>query len=145
MPYQGSCHCGALTYVYRTDLPPEEWSIRACQCSFCRAHGAQSTSDPQGTVAFQVQQPERLRRYRFGHRVTEFLICAHCGVYVGALAEISGSFFAIINVNALRPRPAGLKEEAAPVSHDGESAQMRNQRRRNGWTPCTGIPSSAQG
>lgn len=144
MPYQGSCHCGALSYAYQTDLPPDEWSIRACQCSFCRAHGARSTSDPHGAVAFHVQQPERLRRYRFGHGVTEFLICAHCGVYVGAVAEISGSLFAIINVNALRPLPAGLKD-AAPANHEGESAQMRGERRRKRWTPCAGIIGCARG
>jgi hypothetical protein len=144
MPYQGSCHCGALTYAYQTDLPPQEWSIRACQCSFCRAHGARTTSDPQGAVAFHVQQPDRLRRYRFGQGLAEFLICAHCGVYIGALTEIAGGCFAIINTNALRPRLVGLKD-AAPVNHDGESAQMRNERRRNRWTPCSGITGCAHG
>lgn len=138
MSYRGSCHCGALTYVYDTQLPPQEWSIRACQCSFCRAHGARSTSDPQGTVAFHVAQPDRLRRYRFGLGVTEFLICAHCGVYIGALTEISGSPFAIINTNALRPPPAGLKE-AVPVAYDGESLETRTERRRRRWTPCAGV------
>lgn len=138
MRYQGSCHCGALTYLYQTDLPPQDWAIRACQCSFCRAHGARTTSDPQGTVAFRVAQPNRLRRYRFGYCVTDFLICAHCGVYTGAVTEVSSSLFAIINTNALRPLPAGLRE-AAPVIHEGESAAERSERRRKRWTPCTGI------
>jgi hypothetical protein len=138
MPYQGSCHCGALSYVYHTELPPQEWAIRACQCSFCRAQGARTTSDPRGTVAFHVAQPDRLRRYRFGHRITDFLVCAHCGVYIGALTEISGSLFAIINTNALRALPAELKE-AAPVSYEGESSETRTERRRERWTPCAGI------
>jgi hypothetical protein len=138
MPFQGSCHCGALTYLYHTELAPPEWSLRACQCSFCRAHGARTTSDPRGTVAFQVTQPDRLSRYRFGHRATDFLICAHCGVYIGALAEIFGSLFAVINTNALRPSPAGL-EEAQPVNYEGESAQLRSARRAERWTPCAGI------
>lgn len=141
MPYQGSCHCGALTYRYETELAPATWSIRACQCSFCRAHGARSTSDPQGTVTFQVGQPDRLRRYRFGYGVTEFLICARCGVYIGALAEISGSLFAIINTNALLTPPAGLKD-ALPVSYEGESAARRAERRRDRWTPCAGVTAS---
>jgi hypothetical protein len=138
MAYQGSCHCGALTYVYRTELPPEVWSIRACQCSFCRAHGARSTSDPHGAVAFHVAQPDRLRRYRFGHRTTEFLLCVQCGVYLGAVTEISASLFAIINANALRAPPANL-QDAAPVSYEGESAEQRAARRRARWTPCAGI------
>jgi hypothetical protein len=138
MAYRGSCHCGALTYFYDTELPPEAWPIRACQCSFCRAHGASSTSDPRGTIAFHAEPPDRLRRYRFGHRVTQFLLCAECGVYVGAVTEISGSLFAIINTNALRAPPAGLKP-AMPVDYEGESAEMRTERRRSRWTPCAGI------
>ena len=143
MRYQGSCHCGALSYVYQTELPPEQWSIRACQCSFCRAHGARSTSDPHGTVAFRVAQPERLHRYRFAHGVTDFLICAHCGVYLGAVTDVSGSLFAIINTNALRPVPAGLKDAAA-VSHEGESAKARTERRRARWTPCAGPAAGSE-
>jgi hypothetical protein len=89
-------------------------------------------------VAFRVEQPERLQRYRFGHRITEFLVCAHCGVYVGAVTEIAGSLFAIVNTNALRAPPAGLKEPA-PVNYDGESSQTRSERRRNRWTPCAAV------
>jgi hypothetical protein len=144
MPYQGSCHCGALTYAYETALPPQEWPIRACQCSFCRAHGARSTSDPRGAVQFHVRQPDRLKRYRFGQRITEFLICAECGVYMGAVTEISGSLYAIINTNTLRPRPEGLKAPAA-ADYEGESVGMRNERRRSRWTPCTAITGGAQG
>ena len=138
MPYQGSCHCGALTYVYHTELPPPEWAVRACQCSFCRAHGARTTSDPRGSVAFRAVQPDRLRRYQFGHRITDFLVCACCGVYIGALTEIAGHRFAVINANALRPPPAGLRA-AASVSYEGESAEARTDRRRDRWTPCTAI------
>lgn len=141
MPFQGSCHCGALTYVYHTERPPHEWAVRACQCSFCRAHGARTTSDPRGSVAFHVAQPHRLRRYRFGHRSTDFLICAHCGVYIGALTRDSDSLFAIINTNALRPLPTGLKE-AVSVSYETEGAGMRTERRRVRWTPCAGIIGS---
>jgi hypothetical protein len=39
MLYQGECHCGAIGYTYRTELAPEQWPIRSCQCSFCRMHG----------------------------------------------------------------------------------------------------------
>jgi hypothetical protein len=143
MQYQGSCHCGALSYVYHTALPPNEWAIRACQCSFCRGHGARTTSDPRGTVAFHVAPPDRLRRYRFGHRLTDFLICAHCGVYVGALAEISASLFAVINTNALRPAREDLKAPT-PVDYDGESPEVRTERRGKRWTPCVAVTGCVQ-
>ncbi|MGH8289164.1 MAG: GFA family protein [Steroidobacteraceae bacterium] len=143
MRFQGSCHCGALTYVYHTELPPQEWSLRACQCSFCRAHGARTTSDPRGSVAFYVENPGGLRRYRFGHRITEFVICAQCGVYIGAVAEISGGLFAVINTNALHSFSADLKE-AEPVNYDAESTEMRTARRRNRWTPCAPIAGCSE-
>jgi hypothetical protein len=143
MPYPGSCHCGAVGFLYETRLAPQEWSLRACQCSFCRAHGARSTSDPQGTVAFHAMRPDALRRYRFGHRLADFLLCAHCGVYVGAVTDLSGHLFAIINTNALHPLPAALKSgpAAASVNYERESAAMRNERRRKRWTPCAPIAS----
>lgn len=145
MPYPGGCHCGAVSFLYDTRLAPREWSLRACQCSFCRAHGARSTSDPQGAVAFHVMRPDALRRYRFGHRLADFLLCAHCGVYVGAVTEVSGSLFAIINTNALHPLPAALKSGSAVteeiVNYEGESATMRSERRRKRWTPCAPIAS----
>lgn len=51
--FEGACHCGAIGYLYRTALDPERWNVRACQCSFCRAHAARTTSDPAGSVQFR--------------------------------------------------------------------------------------------
>ena len=84
MNYHGRCHCGALSFTYRTELAPQNWSIRADQCSICRAHGARMTSDPHGFVEFHGEDPSLLRRYRFGQRTADFLICAGCGVYIAA-------------------------------------------------------------
>lgn len=138
MRYQGRCHCGAVRYSYRTEAAPQEWAIRACQCTFCRAHGAISTSDPDGLVEFHAERPDRLRRYRFGHGITDFLVCGDCGVYVGAMTKVSGVLLAIVNVNALRPPPEGLREPV-PTCYDGESVEERNRRRTRSWSPCRDI------
>lgn len=135
MRYEGGCHCGAVAYSYETELAPQSWAIRACQCTFCRAHGASTTSDPHGSVEFHVGEPERLRRYRFGHGITDFLVCAGCGVYVGAMTEVSGALLAIVNVNALRLRPGGLHDPVRTY-HEGESVEERNRRRLGSWSPC---------
>jgi hypothetical protein len=47
--YLARCHCGALTARYLTAVPIDAWSVRACQCSFCRAHAVLSTSDSAGS------------------------------------------------------------------------------------------------
>ncbi len=76
--YLARCHCGALTARYRTAIPPVEWAVRACQCSFCRSHGAIATSDPEGLLEFRGTDPTQVQRYRFGGRTAEFLVCREC-------------------------------------------------------------------
>jgi hypothetical protein len=34
--YTGSCHCDAIGFHYVTSRDPSEWSVRVCQCRFCR-------------------------------------------------------------------------------------------------------------
>jgi hypothetical protein len=142
MRYEGRCHCGAIGYTYDTELAPAAWSLRECQCAFCRAHGARTTADPKGTVQFHAQGMERLRRYRFAHRITDFLLCADCGVYIGATTEVEGRLLATVNVNALRPSPEDLKSPT-PASYDGESPEARSRRRQRAWTQCRGIVARA--
>lgn len=141
MLYHGGCHCGSVRFSFRTEVPPPEWAIRACQCSFCRAHGAYTTSDPKGSLEFEVTAAEPLRFYRFGRRITDFLVCRECGVYVGAVTEVSGMLYAIINTNALQPRQTGLKVPM-PSVYDDESAEARIQRRQRLWTPCRGVTAA---
>ncbi len=139
MQYQGECHCRAIGYAYRTALAPRQWPIRACQCSFCRAHGARTTSDPSGRVEFKIADDTRLQRYRFGQRTADFLVCSACGVYIGAVIDTENGTFAIVNINVLDPVPEDL---GAPQSmtYEGESAEQRVRRREERWTPCERLP-----
>jgi hypothetical protein len=136
--YAGRCHCGAIGFTYRTAITPERWSVRACQCTFCRAHDALSSSDPQGSLEFREHEPGTLRRYRFGGRTADFLICGRCGVYIGARMQVDGRTFGIINVHALAPAPSGLPAPT-PMSYEGEDAGARRDRRLARWTPMEGI------
>jgi hypothetical protein len=137
--YPGSCHCGAIGFIYRTDIEPDQWSIRGCQCSFCRAHDALSTSDPAGEISFIASSPELLNRYRFGLKTADFLLCRECGVYIGALIETAGKSFGIVNIHALREGPADLAA-TAPISYDGEDVGGRVSRREQRWTPVVEHP-----
>jgi DNA-binding winged helix-turn-helix (wHTH) protein len=129
--YPGACHCGALHVRYHTAMPPSEWSVRACQCSFCSAHGALSASDPGGSLRFSADDETLLHRYRFGTHTAEFWLCRCCGVYVGATIDAG---FGIVNVRALRPMPEGLPAPVA-MSYEGEVPEARRARRINRWTP----------
>ncbi len=137
--YEGICHCGAIGFRYATNVAPGEWSIRACQCRFCIAHDALSTSDPAGSIAFVSTDPKRLQRYRFGLRTADFLLCTNCGVYIGAVIETVAGRFGIVNTNVLAPRPGNIAG-VAPISYDGEDAGGRVSRREQRWTPVTSVP-----
>lgn len=134
MSYAGQCHCGALQFQYQTGVLPTSWSVRACQCSFCRIHAILSTSDPAGSLAFQAVQSGALQRYRFGSQSADFLICRICGVYVGATCAGAPGRFGIVNVRALTPFPQGLPPPTS-MHYEDESPGERLSRRAARWTP----------
>ncbi|HEU0030945.1 MAG TPA: hypothetical protein VFQ53_09935 [Kofleriaceae bacterium] len=134
MKHSGGCHCGAIGFAFETALAPSAWAIRACQCTFCRAHAALSSSDPQGRLAFVATDPAHLVRYRFGLGTADFLLCSRCGVYLGARTVTPEGTFGVINVHALQPIPPDLAAPS-PTSYDGEPAAARSSRRAQRWTP----------
>ena len=134
MKLEGRCHCGNLSLEFETAVPVAELPLRACQCSFCRAHGALSTSDPQGRVEVEAKDPARVERYRFGLGISDFLICSRCGVYVIAVAEMDGQRYAVINANTLKRR-AEMSSRPQAMDYDGETAETRIARRKARWTP----------
>lgn len=137
--FKGQCFCGAIGFTYSTGVPPPEWSIRACQCRFCRAHDALSTSDPRGRLRFEATEPRHLQRYRFAMKTADFLLCRNCGVYVGAVISTPTGAYGIINTHALLPAP----EDIAPVqaiSYDKEDQRGRIARREERWTPVDNVP-----
>ena len=129
MTHEGQCHCGAIRFAFETQKP---LAPRACQCGFCRKHGARNVTDPEGSAVIALGG--EAIRYRFGSETTDFLICGRCGVYVGAAAELDGRLYVTLNLNAFDdPR---LDLEAAPISYDGESVETKADRRRERWTPA---------
>jgi hypothetical protein len=132
--YNGSCHCGDLSIEYRTDLVAADWPLRECQCKFRRKHAMLSTSDPGGEVVLILRDSAALNRYRFATGVTDFLICARCGVYVGATVE-SDSWI-VINGRVMDFAAALLGRTAEPKVFDNESAEERIARRRQMWSRC---------
>ena len=133
LTFEGRCHCGAIGFVFRASQSPDKWTVRACQCTFCRGHGARTVTDPKGSITFQISEPSMLKRYRFGTRSSDFLICRDCGVYVAAVITSSKGQFATLNINTIRV-PLEVPQ-AVPVSYDQENAGQRLSRREQRWTP----------
>lgn len=137
--YAGQCYCGAIGFSYSTDVPPPDWSIRACQCRFCRAHDALSTSDPCGSLAFEATEPRHLQRYRFAMKTADFLLCRNCGVYIGAVITTSAGAWGIVNTHALDTVPDRIAD-VQPINYDNEESSGRIARREARWTPVRSVP-----
>ena len=132
--FAGSCHCGAIEFSFATELSPEKWSVRACNCSFCSAHGARYTSDPCGEVRFSCADASNVGRYRFGQRTADFVHCLSCGSFLGAIMKSDRGTFSVINLNVFRAAPEALPApQRISLSH--ESAHERGARRETRWTP----------
>jgi hypothetical protein len=133
--YPGSCHCGAIKIQLTSAKTPQEMRLGRCACSFCRRHGARTMGDPQGSVEFHGAAKD-ISRYRFGLGITDYLLCARCGAYVGAVMEDEGRSIGIVNVNSLDIRDTF--DAAPPLHHyDGEDVDRRRARRRKFWMPAT--------
>jgi hypothetical protein len=129
----GRCHCGSIHVVLEPGRPTAELPLRACQCGFCRRHGALTTSHPDSRLHVEAA-PGALNRYRFGRRVVDALLCEECGVYVASTIEAEGRRLATLNVAGLAlPGFEGRRPEIA--DYDNETDEQRLARRKARWTP----------
>ncbi|RPH68988.1 MAG: aldehyde-activating protein [Myxococcaceae bacterium] len=135
MRLEGGCHCGRLRVAFTTAKAPTELPLRACQCTFCRRHGALTTSDPAGEVVLTVAEIPPGGWYRFGTGMTDFWVCPRCGVYVGAYVESGGQGRAVVNTRALDARTE-FTQAPAPMDYGQETREGRLERRGRVWGPA---------
>ena len=133
--YAGRCHCENVEVEFNTALSIDKLLLRADQCSFCRKHGARTTSDPKGSLRITVHDSKLLLRYRFGLKTADFLVCKGCGIYVAAVLSAGASSYATLNINTL-DKATEIAREGRPVSYDSESPSERTERRIQNWTPA---------
>lgn len=133
MLLHGACHCGQVEVAFETALPLDRIEVRACQCSFCRSHGAKTVTDSTGSLTISAPAGA-LTRYRFGLRITDYLICNRCGAYVAAVMTDGVKELATLNVVGTRIDALSARE-AKPAQLDNETADGRRERRRKAWTP----------
>ncbi len=132
---EGTCHCGRIgaRLVSTFDLP-----LRACQCSFCRRHGAGTVTDPNGVLSLYADESQ-FNRYKFDAQTADFLLCRTCGTYIAAMVSLETEDRATLNVLGIDPeRFGGVPCEA--VNYEGENADSRITRRLRSWTPTNLFP-----
>ena len=107
--------------------------VRACQCGFCRRHGAMNTSDSEGAATIDAD-PQDILRYRFGLRTADFLVCGRCGIYIAAVIGEAANARCTLNVAGLDIEEFRGLEEAS-VDYSAETREDRIARRFRKWTP----------
>lgn len=130
---KGGCHCGAISLAFSTSSGPADTAPRACDCSFCRAHGAAWISDAAGHLTLHAHQPDRLRRYRQGSLAAQFLLCGDCGVLLAVVLEEDDRTYAAVNARCLDARDAFAPVVA--VSPQTLAPTEKAARWRQVWIP----------
>ena len=124
----GACHCGNIHIQLELSQPLAAYSPRACDCDFCRKHGASYLSDPHGRMQLDVCDAASLGTYRHGSQTADFLFCTHCGVLIGVLYQDGKRAYGTVNCAALQPTEA----LGAPVSVSPKRLESSEKTAR--WT-----------
>src|SRR5215207_4374479 len=124
----GGCHCGNLRVNLELTAAPGTYHPRACDCDFCRKHGAAYVSDPNGALRIQITDARERSTYRQGSGQAEFLLCKRCGVLVGAFLRSEQQIYATVNVKALEGGAAfGSAKPVSPQKLSGDEKVKRWQ------------------
>lgn len=128
---RGGCHCGAIRIELELTRPPGSYNPRACDCDFCRKHGAAWVSDLQGSLCIRIVDPRHRGSYRQGSGQADLVVCRSCGVLIGALHEEGGRVYGTVNVNALEGAAQFGPEQ--PVSPKSLGPVDKSQRWKSLW------------
>lgn len=127
----GGCHCGNVALEVRLSRAAHSYRPRACDCDFCRKHGAAYLSDPDGTLLLRVRDVAALGGYRQGSGAAEMLVCRTCGVLLGALYRDGEKVYGVVNRRALEaPQELGAEQ---PVSPQTLAPEQKQERWRQLW------------
>lgn len=133
----GGCHCGNVQLDLELTREPATYRPRACDCDFCRKHGAAYLSDPQGALSIRVRDASDTVNYRQGSGLAECLLCKKCGVMVAVIYRGDDRIIGAVNVKAID----GLTNFASevPVSPKVLSAEEKIARWQDIWFPNVAI------
>jgi hypothetical protein len=79
---KGGCHCGNIMVEVKLARSSSTYNPRACDCAFCRKHGASWVSDPDGSLHIQIREECYVGKYHQGGGLAECILCTNCGVLV---------------------------------------------------------------
>ena len=78
--YSVTCTCQTITLNVDLPLPLNQYSPRACDCTFCTERGLAYISDPNGVMRFSPR--EQLDSFQQGSEQATFWACKACSDFV---------------------------------------------------------------
>lgn len=109
MKYQGSCHCGQISFEVEGTLG----DVLACNCSMCQRKGSLLWFVPRQSLRLQTPQ-EAMATYTFHKHVIKHHFCPTCGIHpFGEGVGPNGQEMAAVNVRCLE----GVELEPLKVVH----------------------------
>lgn len=126
-----SCGCGNICYTATLSIDPKQLSPRRCPCSFCQEHHALYLADPQGTLTFFAKDKDDLQIHTQGEGLANFLICNHCGDFIGLRYDGDDGVYGNINISLLTdPPPFG---EPSDIVLGQSTRGQKIERWKNLW------------
>jgi hypothetical protein len=123
---RGGCYCGNILLELQLTKEPGHYRPRACDCGFCRKHGAAYLSDAAGSLRIRIEDARQSGTFRQGNELAEMLLCTRCGVLVGALYRSDGQVYGTVNVKALEGAAQfGSEATVSPKELSGDEKVAR--------------------
>ena len=97
MAYQGSCHCGAVTFSVDADPPTEAMT---CNCSHCSRKGLVLTFVPADQFALNSGEDQITDYLFYKHNITH-QFCKTCGTQPFALGKSPNGPMRAINLRCV--------------------------------------------
>ena len=112
MVYQGSCHCGEITFVVEA---PDDIEVENCNCSICVMTGFLHLIVPQRNFRLIIGEAS-LTTYTFNTGVAKHTFCKICGIkpFYTPRSNPDG---VDVNLRCLTPQPKTVKI----VNFDGQN------------------------
>ncbi|WP_256575964.1 GFA family protein [Bradyrhizobium sp. CCGUVB23] len=122
--YQGSCHCGAVTFRLVSEIS----ELTTCDCSLCRQKNALMTKVHESALTI-LSGEELLSVYEWNTHRAKHFFCSRCGIYTFHRKRAAPDHFGI-NVFCLE----GFDPASIPVrATEGIGMSVVNPNARSQW------------
>jgi hypothetical protein len=113
MNYQGSCHCGQITFEAEGEIE----KVMACNCSVCQRKGSLLWFIQPEKFRL-LSKPQAMSTYTLNKHVIRHHFCPNCGIHPFAEGELNGQRMVAVNVRCLE----GVEIESLQIGHfDGRA------------------------